>query len=176
MEKDITIKMANSPDHVSIAQSILQEVNDWLTTKNMRLWQDDEISREKIAHYCDTQSLYLVYSDNKAIAMFCYETEDTLFWPELKEHDSAFIHRMAIRRAFAKKNTSNVIIQWAIEKAQQDKLSYIRLDCLSDRIKLCALYAKLGFTRVDDINIKHLKVPSARYEMKIHRHTPPEAD
>jgi GNAT superfamily N-acetyltransferase len=68
-----------------------------------------------------------------------------VFWPDMISGTSAYLHRLAIRRAFAGKGVSQMLLTAGLEKARSLSRSYLRLDCASDREKLRQLYEAYGF-------------------------------
>ena len=74
-----------------------------------------------------------------------FQLEDRLFWPDLDGHDSAFAHRLAVRRAYAGQGISTALLRWAVERARSLGKRYLRLDCDAERSRLRALYERFGF-------------------------------
>jgi GNAT superfamily N-acetyltransferase len=95
----------------------------------------------------DVQSglFFLAEYDGEPAGTIRYQLEDRLFWPDVPQDDSAFIHRLAVQRRFAGGDVSSALLLWAI--ARTDKLGrrYLRLDCEAPRRRLQALYERLGF-------------------------------
>ena len=56
---------------------------------------------------------------------------------------SAFIHKLAVRRAWAKKGVSTELLSYARARARDLARAYLRLDCVADRKALRDLYASL---------------------------------
>jgi GNAT superfamily N-acetyltransferase len=61
------------------------------------------------------------------------------------QDDSAFIHRLAVRRRFAGGEVSSALLLWAIARTHMLGRRYLRLDCESSRLHLRALYERIGF-------------------------------
>ncbi len=93
-----------------------------------------------------------------------FELEDRYFWPELAPGTSAFVHKLAVRRAWAKKGVSTELLSFARARARALGLPYLRLDCVADRPGLRNLYGHFGFA-LHSI-IQKGAVSFARYEMQ----------
>jgi GNAT superfamily N-acetyltransferase len=165
INQSIKIVQANKRQDICLAHEVLKEVNSWLALKKIPLWTEDEISIDKMLHYLESETLYLVFQNKNIVGVFCYEIEDQIFWADYPGGEAAFIHRLAIKRNFSSQGISQYIINWAIAKTKKDGFKYLRLDCLSDRKKLCVLYESMGFLRVEDIQVDCLSIPSARYQI-----------
>jgi GNAT superfamily N-acetyltransferase len=61
------------------------------------------------------------------------------------QNDSAFIHRLAVRRRFAGGEISSALLLWAIARTHTLGRRYLRLDCEASRARLRALYERIGF-------------------------------
>ncbi|MBB3175676.1 GNAT superfamily N-acetyltransferase [Variovorax sp. Sphag1AA] len=75
-----------------------------------------------------------------------FELEDAHFWPEIQPGTSAFVHKLAVRRAWAKKGVSTELLSYARTRARQLGRGHLRLDCVADRQGLRNLYEDFGFT------------------------------
>ncbi len=73
------------------------------------------------------------------------ELEDAHFWPEVEPGTSAFVHKLAVRRAWAKTGVSTALLSYARARAQQLGRTHLRLDCVANREGLRSLYEGFGF-------------------------------
>ena len=74
-----------------------------------------------------------------------FQLEDRLFWPDLEESDSAFVHRLVVRRRYKGAGVSTALLRWAASRAESLGKRYLRLDCDAQRSKLRQLYEAFGF-------------------------------
>jgi len=74
-----------------------------------------------------------------------FQLEDRLFWPDLNDAESAFVHRLAVRRACAGHGISTALLEWAVHRARSLDKQYLRLDCDAERSRLRAFYEGFGF-------------------------------
>ncbi len=140
---EVEIVRAKSDD-VEIVSSILQEVADWLIAKGDKLWERDELSAVKIKEQVENGMYWLAKVDDEFAGCVRYQLEDNEYWDDVPHTDSAFVHRVAVRRKFAGQDISKELIEWAKHKAKADGKNYLRLDC-AKREKLCKLYESYGF-------------------------------
>jgi GNAT superfamily N-acetyltransferase len=69
------------------------------------------------------------------------DLEDPLFWPEIERGSSVFVHKLAVRRRWAKQGVSTALLAFARERALRLGRRYLRLDCVADRAPPRALSA-----------------------------------
>jgi GNAT superfamily N-acetyltransferase len=165
----IEVKQATLADLI-IVSSILKEAADWLQTTGRRMWRDDELEADAIFHDIEAGSFRLAYYEDEPAGTIKFQLEDTRFWPDYPEADSAYVHRIAVKRKFAGHGVATAMLQWAVKHAATLGRSYLRLDCEADRKPLRAIYERFGFRlhSYRDAGPYHL----SRYEYLIqHRRT-----
>lgn len=74
-----------------------------------------------------------------------FELEDSHFWPEVLAGISAFVHKLAVRREWAKKGVSTELLSYARTRAKELGRAHLRLDCVADRYGVRSLYEGFGF-------------------------------
>jgi GNAT superfamily N-acetyltransferase len=116
-------------------------------------------------HY-SLNELFVAYVDHEAAGTIILQEEDPLFWSEVTDKDALYLHKLAIRREYAKKGLSREMLEWAQLRAQSLQKAYLRLDCAADRSKLCRFYESHGFKKLR-VKLMFNKFPSAFYELKI---------
>jgi GNAT superfamily N-acetyltransferase len=94
-----------------------------------------------------------------------FQLEDSLFWPDVSPKQSAFVHRLAVKRHFAGGNISSALLRWAVEKTRSLGREYLRLDCEASRDRLRAIYERFGFRHHSDRQVGPYFV--SRYEYKV---------
>ena len=160
----ISIRPATLKD-LTIVSDILYEAALWLKQRNMPLWGEQEISAKVV--YSDIQSnlFHIAFSEDCAAGVVKFQTEDLVFWSDIPHQDSAFIHRLAVRRSFAGGSISTALMTWAINRSRQLDKRYLRLDCDAKRTSLRSVYEKFGFRHHSDKQVGSYFV--ARYEYEI---------
>ena len=94
-----------------------------------------------------------------------YQLEDPLFWPDVPEGESAYVHRLAVRRRAAGGAVSRALLEWAVNRTRESGRRYLRLDTDASRSKLRAVYERFGFRHHSDRQVAPYYV--ARYEYDV---------
>jgi GNAT superfamily N-acetyltransferase len=160
----ILLRQANVDD-ISTVSEILAEAAAWLDRQNMSLWQQEHISRSVIQQDIELGLFYIAFCEGIAAGVVKFQTEDLEYWPDINQSDSAFLHRLAVRRSFAGGGVSTQIFQWAIEHSRDLGRHFLRLDCVADRPRLRLVYESFGFKHHSDRQVGSRFV--ARYEYEI---------
>jgi GNAT superfamily N-acetyltransferase len=88
-----------------------------------------------------------------------------MFWPDVLQAESAFIHRLAVKRDFAGGHVSSALLQWAVERTRSLGRRYLRLDCVASRPRLRAIYERFGFRHHSDKQVGPYFVSRYEYEV-----------
>jgi GNAT superfamily N-acetyltransferase len=152
-------------NELSTVSGILSEAALWLKQKNMTLWEENEVSSESIRHDVELGLFYLAFYQDIAAGVVKFQTEDLVFWSDIPQDNSAFIHRLAVRRNFTGGLVSTTLMQWAVEQSRNLGKHFLRLDCAADRSRLRSVYENFGFKHHSDRQVGRYYV--ARYEYKI---------
>lgn len=139
-----------------VAESIfiMREAASWLANIGKPLWDVNMLSKEKLQQ--PAEDFVVMWNNQKSISTLLLSYEDKIFWPEVPKNSSGFIHKLSIKREFAGQNLGIKIIEFAIKECKLKGIKMLRLECDSQRRKLCNFYEGLGF------NLKEIR----RYENK----------
>jgi len=140
----LSIRQATLQD-IDVVSDILREAAAWLEQRGMPLWRQDELQLNRISAEVRSGLFFLAESAGEPAGTIKYQLEDKLFWPDVPQDDSAFIHRIAVRRRFAGGEVSSALLLWAIARSHTLGRRYLRLDCLASRPRLQTLYERIGF-------------------------------
>lgn len=141
----IDVRQATIADTETVS-SILSDAAAWLQSKNMPLWSADELLAERIAKDVRAGLFFLAEYAGEPAGTLKFQLSDSEFWPDVPETESAFIHRLAVRRRFAGGAVSTALMSWAVQRTASLGRSYLRLDCEASRGKLRALYDDSAFS------------------------------
>lgn len=153
-----------APHQVAEVSEILQEAANWLTEKGEKLWEASELAPEKIETQVAAGMFWLAKIKGENAGCIRFQTEDLEYWDDVPHSDSAFVHRVAVKRKFAGKGVAAAMLDWAKNRAELLGKIYLRLDCGS-REKLCRFYENEGFTFHSEKMRKPYSV--VRYEYKL---------
>ena len=162
---NISIKQATQDDLAAISK-ILIEAEKWIEEKGDPLWELDELSRETIEEDVRRGEFQIAYVDDKAAGVFKFQTEDQLFWPDVPQGESTYIHRLAVKRKFSGGTISSAMINYAKLKTKEMGRQFLRLDCDVSRPKLHTLYKKHGFMKHSNRWVGPYYVTRYQYEIK----------
>jgi GNAT superfamily N-acetyltransferase len=158
---DIQIRLADLRD-IQDVSDILTEAASWLQDRGIVMWSAEELTPESISAAVTEGLFYVAVAGPELAGTVKFQWEDKLFWPDVPAGESAFVHRLAVRRAFAGGEVSGALLRWAAERAQG---RFLRLDCEASRPRLKAVYERFGFRHHSDRRIGPYFV--ARYELEV---------
>jgi ribosomal protein S18 acetylase RimI-like enzyme len=166
----LSIRQAAIQD-IDVVSDILREAAAWLEQSGMPLWRQDELQPNNIAADVHSGLFFLAKRDGEPAGTIKYQLEDQLFWPDVPQDESAFVHRLAIKRRFAGGEVSSALLLWAIARTDALGRRYLRLDCEASQSRLQALYERLGFRFHSNKQVGPYFV--ARYEYDVTEISPP---
>jgi GNAT superfamily N-acetyltransferase len=130
----------------------------------MAMWRDDELIPSRIAPDVDAGLFFIVECDGEVAGVVKFQLEDREFWPDVPQTESAFVHRLAVRRQFARSGISSVLLSCAVERTRSLRREHLRLDCEALRPKLREVYERFGFVHHSDRQVGPHFV--SRYEIE----------
>ena len=157
----ISVRRAN-PEDVQTALDILTEAAAWVESAGAPMWRDGELTAAGVAQEVAARQFYLAEANFEAAGTIKFQLEDKLFWPDVPQEESAYIHRLAVRRKFAGAGVSIAMLRWAVKRARGLERRYLRLDCEAHRPRLRAFYERFGFRHHSDRRVGPYFV--SRYE------------
>ena len=126
--------------------AILAEAAEWVRRHDgTTMWVEGELAVDRVAAEVDAGLFGVAECGGVLAGTVKFQLQDQLFWPDLMTDDSAFVHRLAVRRLYAGKGVSTALLQWAVDRARSLGKPYLRLDCDADRARLRAHYERFGF-------------------------------
>jgi len=141
---NIEIRQAQPAD-ARIVEEVLVEAATWVDALGVVMWDEDELDRARIAEEVGGGQFFIACVDGEAAGVIRFQLEDRLFWPDLSQDASAFVHRLAVRRRFKGQGVSQALLAWSVIRARALGKRHLRLDCDESRPKLRALYEGFGF-------------------------------
>lgn len=138
-------------DQPALAVEILCEVGQWLVDQNQTLWNLQTLTVENLLDEHTTGNLYVMHADRddgngpQPAAVFILQWKDPLFWPDVPDNTSGFIHKLAIRRAFAGQNLFAAILDYCRKACLAHGITTLQLETDATRPKLMQFYERHGF-------------------------------
>src|SRR5262247_1605206 len=114
----LLIRQATSADADAIVET-LAEAARWVEELDGTImWVEGELDEECVRAEADRGMFVVGEVDGGVAGAMRFQLEDRLFWPDLDAADSAFVHRLAVRRAFAGQGVSTALLEWAVDRAR----------------------------------------------------------
>lgn len=140
----ISICQAASSD-VATIHRLLLDAAAWVDALGVVMWEDGELAIEAVGREAAAGQFYIADVEGRPAGAIRFQTVDLLFWPDISQEESAFVHRLVVSRAFKGTGVSTALLEWAVGHARSLGKAWLRLDCDNDRPKLKALYERFGF-------------------------------
>jgi GNAT superfamily N-acetyltransferase len=142
----LSIEQAH-PSDMDTVIDILEEAASWLASRGVDQWMPGSFlgpGYETIANQLKRGEVYLATLYGKPAGTLTLQWEDKKFWGDVSEN-AIYVHRVAIRRAYAGKGLGLRLLQWAENMAAKAGKTYLRLDCMTENSTLCEYYERAGF-------------------------------
>jgi GNAT superfamily N-acetyltransferase len=144
--REAVIEVARaSAEELPVASAILTEAARWLIARGQPLWEPSDLVPERLRAGVADGSLHLALRDGQPVGTIALLWDDPLFWPDVAPGESAFVHRLAVRRSVAGTGVAEAMLAWAVERASGAGRRWLRLDCSARHDRLCAYYRSAGF-------------------------------
>jgi len=152
-------------ENAHLASEILIEAAQWAIALGQPLWNPGIFTQDWARGGVERGELYLGWQAGEAVGTLTFQYQDTAYWPEVPLGESAFFHKLAVRRSVAGTGVARALVAWAIAKARAEGKRYLRLDTHFERPKLRAFYESLGFHYVGEKTVPPYRL--ALYEMPL---------
>lgn len=149
----------------ALVSSILVEAATWIAERGAPLWPIDQLSASAIAVDVAAERHVLAFIDTEVVGTARLTRDDPECWPDAAPGVALYVHRVAIRRAWAGRGISSMVLDWCARQAQDLGCEHLRLDCDARRPKLRGLYEGLGFRFHSERSVGAHTV--ARYERAV---------
>jgi GNAT superfamily N-acetyltransferase len=153
---------ASDENDWSVASSLLQQVALDLDLRNKGLWSQKQVEESELRKNYKLDELFLLTDSSNILGMVFIQESDPLFWPEVEENKSIFLHKLAVLPGHKGRGFGRCIIELSIDIARLRGLEWVRLDC-DVRPELIKYYEKNGFSLVNFAKIGTFEV--ARFEL-----------
>ncbi len=161
---NLIVRQAGITD-VEIVSEILIEAELWLEKQGIPLWNIQDLSVECLNEDVAAGCYFLAEENGQPAGTFRYTMEDPVSWPDAIDGESAFVHRIAVRRIYAGGTVSTAMLKWAVDRTKALGRQYLRLDCEASRTKLRRFYEQFGFQYHSDRHVGPYHI--VRYEYAI---------
>lgn len=133
------------PNEAKLVADVLSSAAASLAEKGKALWGLAEVNEGAVKEHVRAGMYYIAFDDEEPVGVFRFELEDRMFWPEVTDSSSAFIHKIAVYPHEQGRDIAHALLSYACELARQHDRRFLRLDCINGRPKLRAIYERFGF-------------------------------
>jgi GNAT superfamily N-acetyltransferase len=137
-----------TPADVAVAAEILDEATAYVRALGFAQWPVP-FPQHELAQRIERGELYMVEVEGEAAATLTLLWDDPFFWGE-RPPDAVYLHKLAVRRAFAGRGLGAAVVEWVDEHAASVGREYVRLDCQRDDPGIREYYERLGFEHCGD--------------------------
>lgn len=163
--KDMLENFSVSMGEVDNAVGIMREVAGWCEETGKNMWKLDSLTKDKLMEGLTEDNFYVGRLGDSLASSMILQWYDPVFWPEVRQDESGFIHKLCVRREFSGKGISRAMVQFAVDECKRKGIRWLRLDTGWNKPKLHALYESMGFVKVGRKTT--VERDYALYEMKI---------
>nr|WP_231402925.1 GNAT family N-acetyltransferase [Caenimonas aquaedulcis] len=133
------------PDDAATVSHILSAASAHLRRKGYEVWSEPEVSETTVAPHVRDGLYYIGFEGAEAVGVFRLELRDPVFWPEMPDGSSAYLHKLAVLPSQQGRGRAHALLRHAVGIARTRGLRFLRLDCMGGRPKLRAVYEGFGF-------------------------------
>lgn len=132
--------------------AVLQEAARWITTWRSQLWDPALVGEAFVTPIVARGQMLTARTGGEIAGVMILLPDDPHFWPDRPPGEAVYLHKLAVRRAYAGMGLPAALMDHAARLAAAQDRHLLRLDCDPP---LSPFYERLGFQAVDEIDIRH---------------------
>jgi len=160
------IKQAAISD-IAVIEAILLEAVQWMEAIGQPQWKAENVTWAALSRFFRLEDFYIAYTGGTPAACMALIDHDPAFWPDVPKGEALFLHKVAVRRAYAGQGYLKAMVNFAKAEAARRGLHSLRLDCHRGRQKVRAVYEREGFVCVGEA-VLFGQYEAAFYECRVH--------
>ena len=160
---NFTLKQAQ-PAQTQTAFELLKSASKTLQNKDVKqwdYWQNPPI--EKInwvkEGFANKEFYFIENDNNEIIGMVRILEEDLTYWGTMNGR-SKYVHSLIVDEKFSGNQIGSKVLEKIEQEAKENNYDFLRLDCDSTNLKLCAYYENQDF-----VNVGQKKLPLGVYNL-----------
>jgi GNAT superfamily N-acetyltransferase len=138
------------PDEAGIVAGVLSAAAAELAQRGQALWGEAEVGESSVAEAVRGGRYFVAFERDEPVGVFRLDTQDRLFWPEVTDAASVFLHKLAVHPRSQGSGVAHALLAHACDVARERGHRFLRLDCMGGRPKLRAVYEGFGFRHHSD--------------------------
>ena len=159
----MNVRRCQAEDVAAVA-ALLDEATVWVGERGYEQWPLP-FPEEEIAAAIERGEVYVGELDRDVVATVTLLWDDPTYWPDVPA-DAAYVHKLAVSRAWAGQRIGHAIVDWADRTAAAAGREFLRLDCLRDNPGIRAYYERMGFEHRGDLVVNGQDM--SIYERRVH--------
>ena len=154
-------------NQLDAAIAVMREVAQWGREKGFRVWLDEWLTPEELlTDEVKPENFYIGTVDGKTACAFILQRRDSEYWKDSSEVQAVYLHKLCVKREYAHRNMSRLVVEAIKEECRKNGIKYIRLDTGLDEKVVRKIYLNAGFKIVDIIDYDNGR-SVALYEMEV---------
>jgi protein-tyrosine phosphatase len=138
-------------EDIDTVLGILDEAATWIIEQKIpSVWKPGEFSRETFLDQISRGEVHIGLVDEKPAGTMTLQWADLVFWGE-QLPDSGYVHKLAVRPAYAGQKIGLEMLKWAEVAAREVGKRFLRLNCLAADRKIRDYYERVGFLYKGDV-------------------------
>ena len=151
MAPDYFTVVPAKPEDIDIVIGILDEAAAWIIEQKLpSVWKPRGFPREIFLDQISRSEVHIGLVDEKPAGTITLQWADLMFWGE-QQPDSGYVHKLAVRPAYAGQKLGLEMLKWAEATAREMSKKFLRLNCLAADRKIRDYYERAGFLYKGDI-------------------------
>ena len=139
------------PEDIDKVLGILDEAASWLLQQNIpTVWKPKEFSRQAFLDQISRGEVHIGLIDDEPAGTLTLQWSDPMWWGE-RQPDSGYVHKIAVRPAYAGQSIGREMLKWAEASARKANKKFLRLNCLAADRKIRDYYERAGFAYITDV-------------------------
>ena len=154
-------------NQVEEAISVMREVAKWGREQGFRVWLDEWLTPEElITDAAKPENFCIGEIDGKIACAFILQRSDSDYWKDSSDVQAVYLHKLCVRREYAHRNMTKMVIEAIKEECRKKGIKYIHLDTGLDEKVIRKIYLNAGFKIVDIIDFDNGR-SMALYELEV---------
>jgi SAM-dependent methyltransferase/GNAT superfamily N-acetyltransferase len=145
---NVIIKQAQEND-IPILEGILLDAVNWVSEMGEPLWNKEDVVWGKLSKNYQIGNFYIAYADGVPSGCMALIDHDPFFWPDIKNGESLFVHKLAVKAAARKSGVSDAMMDFFKKQGAERGVKTIRLDTDALRAKTRMFYERHGFVFIE---------------------------
>lgn len=141
-----------APDEAADVAGVIQEAARWIMTWRAQLWDPALVGEAFVAPIIARGQMLTARAGAEIAGVLILLLEDPHFWPDRPPGEAIYLHKLSVRRAYAGMGLPALLVDHAATLGLAQGRRLLRLDC--DR-PLVGFYERLGFRKIDEIDVNH---------------------